>query len=332
MDEAGLPAGWASKQPPPTEPTPAEVQLALALSHQALNDLRMPHVLVGALALGLPAQRIEFLIHKVEVFEGTELISFRPGIPIRVGPVPIRYLSVGGPDAVKRRLEACLNQAAARPAELGKVPVEVGVFLCLSPHLRMAPAAVAALLATGIGAQAIQSIQAFLEEAGDTTVLRRFERCLQVHQNSTTWPKGYFEKGSFASWEADEVPEHPTPEQAKKLLQTLRLRGVNEDLIAATLADNNPETIALLKLLALGQREIEEGRVMAAEDVFARMRARIQAKGQVTMGDDVSEPFPGEILEAFTQASRDLTAKLESPMDCQAITPETLHPWRKHNL
>ncbi len=34
------------------------------------------------------------------------------------------------------------------------------------------------------------------------------------------------------------------------------------------------ETMALLKLLALGNREIEEGRVQPADDVFRRLRAR----------------------------------------------------------
>ena len=34
------------------------------------------------------------------------------------------------------------------------------------------------------------------------------------------------------------------------------------------------ETLALLKILALGRRHVEEGRTVAAEDVFRRLRKR----------------------------------------------------------
>lgn len=38
--------------------------------------------------------------------------------------------------------------------------------------------------------------------------------------------------------------------------------------------EETQETLALLKILALGNRQIEEGRVEPARDVFARLRAR----------------------------------------------------------
>ena len=34
------------------------------------------------------------------------------------------------------------------------------------------------------------------------------------------------------------------------------------------------ETLALLKILALGRRQVEEGRTVAAEDVFRRLRKK----------------------------------------------------------
>ena len=37
-----------------------------------------------------------------------------------------------------------------------------------------------------------------------------------------------------------------------------------------------PETLALLKILALGDRQIEAGRVQPAADVIARLRKRHQ--------------------------------------------------------
>ena len=38
--------------------------------------------------------------------------------------------------------------------------------------------------------------------------------------------------------------------------------------------EQTQETLALLKILALGMRQIEEGKVMSAEDVINRLRAR----------------------------------------------------------
>jgi prevent-host-death family protein len=38
------------------------------------------------------------------------------------------------------------------------------------------------------------------------------------------------------------------------------------------------ETLALLKILALGRRQVEEGRTVAAEEVFRRLRKR-RARG-----------------------------------------------------
>ena len=38
------------------------------------------------------------------------------------------------------------------------------------------------------------------------------------------------------------------------------------------------ETLALLKILALGRRQVEEGRTVAADDVFRRLRKR-RARG-----------------------------------------------------
>lgn len=38
--------------------------------------------------------------------------------------------------------------------------------------------------------------------------------------------------------------------------------------------EQTQETMALLKILALGMRQIEEGKVLSAEDVLKRLRAR----------------------------------------------------------
>ena len=39
------------------------------------------------------------------------------------------------------------------------------------------------------------------------------------------------------------------------------------------------ETLALLKILALGKRQVEEGRVVPATEAFRRARARIARRG-----------------------------------------------------
>lgn len=39
--------------------------------------------------------------------------------------------------------------------------------------------------------------------------------------------------------------------------------------------EKDQETLALLKILALGQRDIEAGRTKPAEDVIARLRAKV---------------------------------------------------------
>lgn len=42
--------------------------------------------------------------------------------------------------------------------------------------------------------------------------------------------------------------------------------------------ERTEETLALLKILALGQREVEEGRVEPADRVLARLRKRVEGK------------------------------------------------------
>ena len=42
--------------------------------------------------------------------------------------------------------------------------------------------------------------------------------------------------------------------------------------------ENTQETLALLKILALGSRQIEEGRVVSATDAFANVRRHLQTR------------------------------------------------------
>ena len=47
--------------------------------------------------------------------------------------------------------------------------------------------------------------------------------------------------------------------------------------------ENTQETLALLKILALGQREVEAGDVVSHTEVAKRVRARLKAKGPASM-------------------------------------------------
>lgn len=42
--------------------------------------------------------------------------------------------------------------------------------------------------------------------------------------------------------------------------------------------ENTQETLALLKILALGQQQIAEGKTTPADKVFARLEARLQPR------------------------------------------------------
>ena len=45
--------------------------------------------------------------------------------------------------------------------------------------------------------------------------------------------------------------------------------------------ENTQETLALLKILALGQAQIAEGRVTPSDKVFTRLEARLRSRADV---------------------------------------------------
>ena len=60
------------------------------------------------------------------------------------------------------------------------------------------------------------------------------------------------------------------------ITQNGEAKAVMQDLATY---ENTQETLALLKILALGQREIEAGDVVSHTEVAKRLRARLKAKG-----------------------------------------------------
>jgi len=63
--------------------------------------------------------------------------------------------------------------------------------------------------------------------------------------------------------------------EALVITQNGQAKAVLQDIAAY---EDTQETLALLKLLALGKRQVEEGKVETAEEVFKRLRQRIKAK------------------------------------------------------
>lgn len=57
------------------------------------------------------------------------------------------------------------------------------------------------------------------------------------------------------------------------ITQNGEARAVLQDVVSY---NETQETLALLKILALGNREIGEGKIKMADDVFANMRSRRQ--------------------------------------------------------
>lgn len=111
---------------------PAEVRQAFLLAHERLVELGIPHVLIGDLAActhGYPHSitEIHFLVKYDAVFEGIDVVTFRDGVPIRVGRIPIRYSVLNGPEAVQRVLAASLERSAANLVEPVVAPPEVFV-------------------------------------------------------------------------------------------------------------------------------------------------------------------------------------------------------------
>ena len=76
---------------------------------------------------------------------------------------------------------------------------------------------------------------------------------------------------SYLKANAAEVLKHLTEQREPFLItQNGEARAVIQDIASY---ESTQETLALLKILALGNREIEEGRVAPVADVVRRLRA-----------------------------------------------------------
>ena len=77
---------------------------------------------------------------------------------------------------------------------------------------------------------------------------------------------------SYLKANAAEVLKHLAEQREPFLItQNGEARAVLQDIVSY---ESTQETLALLKILALGNREIEEGKVKPIADVARRLRAR----------------------------------------------------------
>lgn len=68
------------------------------------------------------------------------------------------------------------------------------------------------------------------------------------------------------------------------ITQNGEARAVMQDLATY---ENTQETLALLKILALGQKQIAEGRVTASDKVFAGLAARLKIRAEGLPDDSI---------------------------------------------
>ena len=77
---------------------------------------------------------------------------------------------------------------------------------------------------------------------------------------------------SYLKANAAEVLQHLTEcREPMVITQNGEAKAVLQDVASY---NETQETMALLKILALGNRELEEGKVASADDVFTRARSR----------------------------------------------------------
>lgn len=163
----------------------ARVRRACELSHERLADLGVPHVLVGDLAVGVhghqcAAQSVAWLVERDGAFEvsGSDLIAFRPGVPVKVHSVGITYATTEGPPSVVEAMAAALATSAASPRVVVVAPAELVVWMRLRAGRSADVAAVVELLKAGQLDQ--DAVRTFVGAAGDAEVIERFAAAVQT--------------------------------------------------------------------------------------------------------------------------------------------------------
>jgi hypothetical protein len=157
------------------------VKQAFEKSHERLAEMGIPHVLVGGLAVGSHGHQyattdVDWLVPD-SAFEGGLVVTFRPGMPIRVADVAVDFLVPGGPPSVMAAMQEALAVSAASLDRVFVASEELLVWMKLKAGRPKDMVAITELLRAG--QMDVEAVHDFLIEAGDALVLKRFARATE---------------------------------------------------------------------------------------------------------------------------------------------------------
>jgi len=164
------------------------VNSALAMSHERLADLGIPHVLIGGLAVGVhghqyATQDVDWLVPRAAAFEstiaadGVEVVAYKPGVPVKVLGIGIEYVMSEGPPFVLAAMNSALAVSEATPKLIVIATAELLVWMKLKAGRLKDRSAVVELLRAGQIED--DAVRRFLVAAGDETVVARYDTAVQ---------------------------------------------------------------------------------------------------------------------------------------------------------
>ena len=152
------------------------VRSAFETTHERLAEMGIPHALVGGLAVGAhgyqyATQDVDWLVPD-SAFEGTTIVTFKPGMIVSAHGVAIDYLTPTGPANVLAAMREALEASEAALDHVIVIGEELLVWMKLKAGRSKDITAVVEMLRAGqIDAEAVFG---FLVKAGDQLVLKRF--------------------------------------------------------------------------------------------------------------------------------------------------------------
>lgn len=158
------------------------VRQAFELSHDALVALRIPHVLVGGLAVNAyghhyATRDVDYLVDAADAFTGSLVLSHRTGVPFEVKGVAIDYVTLRPdfPAGVQEAMRANVEAARSRADYTVVVQDWLLVWMKLNAGRSKDYAAVEGLLQAGLDAE---SVREHLRAVGPAVIVEKFARCV----------------------------------------------------------------------------------------------------------------------------------------------------------
>lgn len=155
------------------------VKQAFELSHEALLALGIPHVVVGGLAVNAHGHQyatkdVDYLVTEADAFEGSVVVTHRPGVPFRVAEVPIDFVVEvpSYPEKVKQAMRENIAAARSRADKVVVVQDWLLVWMKLNAGRNKDRAAVEGLVKAGLD---VPSVREHLVEAGPQRIVEMFD-------------------------------------------------------------------------------------------------------------------------------------------------------------